>query len=142
MYLMCYQSYLDLDLVRDIVFVDLKQNCMFYNIINFISVFFRRASGDCPKPADVKVLDVLNVLADISYKWNEIGLALKVDSNVLGGLKRGKESDVLKLHTVIKSWHMENPHNATWDIIISAVEGPIVNSKRTADKYKDRVSYD
>ena len=60
MYLMCYQSYLDLDLVRDIVFVDLKQNCMYNYNKFYIQYFFRRISRrkrsrgrrfyNCPKP--------------------------------------------------------------------------------------------
>ena len=62
--------------------------------------------------------------------WPEIGLSLKVSDNVLSSLKHSKERDTIKLAEVIDSWlttSTSQPHFITWETVIDAIKGPIVN---------------
>ena len=75
------------------------------------------------------VHDLLNLLADISNLWCEIGLSLKVSHSFLDGLKRSSESNTIKLSEVIHSWlTTSQPHFITWETVIDAMKGPIVNN--------------
>ena len=67
-------------------------------------------------------------------------MALQVDNNVLDGLRRSNNTDAMKLHDVIQSWYTTQPTETTWDVIISAVKGPIVNNKRKADEIRKHLS--
>ena len=74
--------------------------------------------------------ELLNLLADISHLWPEIALSLNVSDNVLGSLKRSQERDTIKLAEVIDSWLTTStcqPHFITWETVIDAIKGPIVN---------------
>ena len=69
--------------------------------------------------------ELLNLLADISYLWHEIGLSLNVSDSVLGGLKHSPESNAVKLSEVIQSWLTTT--GSFWETVIDAIKGPIVN---------------
>ena len=74
--------------------------------------------------------ELLNLLADISHLWPEIGLSLDVSDNVLDGLISCQERDTVKLAKIIDSWLISNtsqPHFITWETVIDAIKGPIVN---------------
>ena len=74
--------------------------------------------------------ELLNLLADISHMWPEIGLSLEVSDNVMSGLKHSKERDTVKLAEVIDSWLTTSTsqlHFITWEKMIDAIKGPIVN---------------
>ena len=68
--------------------------------------------------------------------WHEIGLALRVHNNILEGLKRLGEakSNVLKLNEVIDSWITTKSSPVTWDTLITAIEGPLVNNVQKANE--------
>ena len=68
--------------------------------------------------------DLLNILATINAKWQEIGLALNISNNDLSGIAKG-ESNIVRLSLVIEKW-METSTSITWQTIIVAIGGPIV----------------
>ena len=69
--------------------------------------------------------ELLNLLADISHLWPEIGLSLNVSDNVLDGLKSSQERDTVKLAKIIDSWLTTT--ESSWETVIEAIKGPIVN---------------
>ena len=82
--------------------------------------------------------DLLELLADISNKWYVIGLGLKVSRNVLDGLEKNKNDDIYKLSKVINAWITSTEkHLRTWETVITAIEGRLVNDKRKADEIRD-----
>ena len=86
------------------------------------------------------VHDILELLADISNKWMEIGLAIGIPDSVLSGLQLSHESNILKLSRVLQSWMTtQSSSPVTWETIISAIEGPIVNDKRKADEIRQHL---
>ena len=74
--------------------------------------------------------ELLNLLADIRNFWYEIGLSVKVPHSILDGLKRGPESNAVKLSEVIHSWLTTT--ESTWETAIDAIKGPIVNNIKKA----------
>ena len=83
------------------------------------------------------VHDILNLLADISHNWMEIALAISIPRNVLNGLQHTYSvSDTVKLNHVLQTWMDTQSSPVTWETIISAIEGPIVNNKRKADEIR------
>ena len=95
------------------------------------------------------VTDVLNkmrpdtsllcsLLANINDKWNEVGIALGVQENVLSGLHQRQDSNTLKLFEVINSWiTTESTSPITWETVISAIEGPVVDKKQGAIEIRE-----
>ena len=72
-------------------------------------------------------------LANINDKWNEVGIALGVQENVLSGLRQRQDTDTVKLSEVINTWiTTESISPVTWETVISAIEGPVVNNKKIA----------
>ena len=57
--------------------------------------------------------------------------------DVLGSCSHSCEDDGNKLSTVIESWVDTMVTDVTWETVIAAVEGPIVNHKSTALKIRD-----
>ena len=88
------------------------------------------------------MLELLTSNNSIDHKWHEIGLALRVHDNILEGLKRQGEakSNVLKLNEVINSWIITKSSPVTWDTLITAIEGPLVNNVQKADEIRDYLS--
>ena len=79
--------------------------------------------------------ELLNLLADISNLWREIGLSLKVPHNILDGLRRSQESNAIKLSEVIHSWFTTTEsHLVTWETVISTIKGPIVINIKKANE--------
>ena len=74
----------------------------------------------------------MSLLTDIEYEWDEIGIALEVEDRVLRGLNRSHEDNTTKLITVLRSWMDTFPSRSTWDVVLAAVEGPIVKHPDTA----------
>ena len=77
--------------------------------------------------------ELVNILADINDKWYEIGVSLKVPSNVLNGLTSCQLSNTYKLDQVIESWlTTAESHLITWETVIDAIKSPIVNNIKKA----------
>ena len=82
--------------------------------------------------------DVLNLLVGISSKWYDIGLSLGIDDNDLDELSRNVQyTNATKLSKVIRKWIDTKSSPVTWETVISAIEGPIVDNKNKADEIRD-----
>ena len=81
---------------------------------------------------------VLDLLADISSRWQTIGLSLRVDSNTLSGISRNNahDSDAVKLDIVIETWKSTKSSPDTWETLISAIGGPLVNHKAKVEEIR------
>ena len=64
----------------------------------------------------------------IKDKWYLIWDSLEVNTGVLDSLKISNLSTHMKLSTVISEWLDEKSNEATWEALLEAVEGPIVNN--------------
>ena len=84
---------------------------------------------------------LLNLLASISNLWHNIGLALSVSDRVLDNLDQRKDSDVIKLSIVIDSWLTSTrPSLVTWETVITAIQGPIVNHVEKTNEIKQHLT--
>ena len=72
--------------------------------------------------------------------WYEIGLSLKVSRRVLNDLRHSQESNIVKLDQVIQSWITTESHFVTWETVIDAIEGPIVNNKLVANTIRKHLA--
>ena len=80
---------------------------------------------------------LINLLAGMSHMWQEIGLALNVESNFLHGLSSSSDSNEVKLANVIEYWMNTQSSPITWETVISAIESPIVGqNKSKADEIR------
>ena len=75
---------------------------------------------------------LFDLLYNIRDKWNEIGLALHVHHNILADLKHLNYSDTFRLLNVINIC-ITQPSPITWEMVITAMENPIVNNKEKSD---------
>ena len=92
---------------------------------------------DISKKAPTKN-QLLDLLADIDDKWYEVGLAFHVPDNILNGLRCSNDSNKVKLSEIIDAWITTNEAGpVTWDNVISAIGGPIVNNKKKANEIRD-----
>ena len=80
--------------------------------------------------------DLLGILVDIDYDWEKIGIALKVEHRVLADLLPSREDNTVKLARVLRNWMDKMPTNITWEVVLTAVEGPIVKHPSTAKKIR------
>ena len=83
-----------------------------------------------------KLVELVSLLTEIEYEWDKIGIALEVQDRVLGGLNRSNDSNTAKLITVLRSWMDTFPSSSTWDVVVAAVEGPIVKHPSIAIKIR------
>ena len=77
---------------------------------------------------------MLGLLASIDSDWYKIGKALKVSHNTLQGLRHNNESNTVRLEEVIHSWITTQSSPVTWQTMIDAIGGNIVNKKAKADE--------
>ena len=83
--------------------------------------------------------ELLDLLADIDNMWQEVGLALGVDSNFLEGLQKEKDSNTTKLSKVIRRWINKKSSPITWETVIIAMEGRIIDNKAKADEIREHL---
>ena len=84
--------------------------------------------------------DLLRVLAPISHIWDLIGMALDIDDCIINGLKRNEVNDKIRLSGILQAW-IDKGDNVTWETIIQAIEGPIVDNKALAEEIRDKYSH-
>ena len=77
--------------------------------------------------------DVLTLLANLSARWKTIGLALRVNSDTLDGLSQSLQPNTDKLADVIGAWISTKSSPVTWETLINAIEGPLLQHKAKAD---------
>ena len=85
-------------------------------------------------PTKYELFELLNSISD---KWYDIGLSLQVRHNVLKDLKNSQEDDIENLIVVIDNFLTKF---VTFEEVITAIEGPIVNDKETADSIRQYLS--
>ena len=85
--------------------------------------------------------EVLKLLADISAHWEDVGLALNVPHDDLDGLVKAACSNKSKLSKVIRLWINTKSSPVTWEALISAIGGTLVNNKRKAGQIHDHVHH-
>ena len=78
-------------------------------------------------------------MACISDKWQNIGEALGVPNTVLKSLLQKDLENINKLSSVLECWMDQYTTKVTWNSIISAIEGPIVEKKSVADEIRKHV---
>ena len=69
----------------------------------------------------------------IKDKWYLIGDSLEVDTGELESLMISNNSTEMKLSIVINKWLEEKSNEATWEVLLEEVEGPIVNNHQIGD---------
>ena len=79
--------------------------------------------------------ELLNLLADISHLWYEIGSSLDVSHDILDDLISSAKNRKYKLAQVIYSWlTTTESHLVTWETVIAAIKGPFVNNKKKGNE--------
>ena len=86
-----------------------------------------------------KARDVIQLLAPVAYKWEDIGISLYIDMNELESIRMSNMSAIQKLFKVIQIW-LENSDSPTWAILIATLEGPIIQSRRVAMEIREYLS--
>ena len=84
-----------------------------------------------------KLYQLRNLLADISSRWREIGLALGISDNDLDNISSVVQDNKSKLCKMITKWIETQSSPVTWGTIIFAIEGPIVDNKRKVDEIRE-----
>ena len=79
------------------------------------------------------------MLACISDQWQSIGEALGVPNTVLMSLLQNNLENKNKLSSVLQCWMDQCTTKVTWNSIISAVEGPIVEKKAVANEIREHI---
>ena len=86
--------------------------------------------------------DLSKRLMDVDNQWEDIGIALSIPQAHLDRLKHSSYSDSGKLFEVLTIWKsIAEPHLFTWETVIAAIEGPIVNNKRKADEIRQYLHF-
>ena len=109
--------------------------CMCY----FYSISFISDPADVLKKAPDKI-DVLLLLANLRARWKTIGLALRVGSDTLDGLSQSLQPNTDKLADVIGAWISTKPSPVTWETLIDAIEGPLLQHKAKADEIRGHLA--
>ena len=81
--------------------------------------------------------DAVEVLMPIKNKWYIIGVALEVSSADLESLKDSNNPVEVNLANMIGKWLDRHAKEATWEVLLKAVEGKIVDSRQTGQKIRD-----
>ena len=77
--------------------------------------------------------DVLALLMPIKDKWYLIGVSLEINTGELESLKTSNNSTEMNLSIVINKWLEEKSNEATWEVLLEEVEGPVVNNHQIGD---------
>ena len=107
-------------------------------IINSVVMCILDISDILKKAPDKHKL--LNLVADISDHWYEIGVCLKVPDKDLESIEKRPINDINKLSAVINIWEDTVSSPFTWETVITAMEGSIVNNLRKGHEIRDYLS--
>ena len=80
--------------------------------------------------------DLMDCLNKINNKWPEIGIALNVSKNDIDSIKEEHPNNTRRLGAVLQIW-MDRDQSVTWQAVIEALEGPIVDNPRIAREIKE-----
>jgi hypothetical protein len=82
---------------------------------------------------------LVELLSDIDSQWNHIGIALGVKLNVIEGIRQQHYDNKSRLTSVLQQWINKNV-DVTWDKLIEAIEGRIVNNEAKANEIRQSLS--
>ena len=96
-------------------------------------------------PADISQIistvptkkDVVELLMPIRSRWYMIGTALAVSSGDLDAINCGNNPVDEKLASTISIWLNKCGKKATWEVLLKAVEGEIVDNQQTGEKIRE-----
>ena len=77
--------------------------------------------------------DVLDLLMPIKDKWYTIGTSLEVETGELNSLKTSNNTAETNLSMVIGKWLEQKANEATWNVLLKEVEGPIIKNYQIGD---------
>ena len=80
--------------------------------------------------------DAVSKLIPIKDKWFMIGTALEVTPADLNSLDTNTNSEE-NLARVISKWMQKKSKKATWEALLEAVEGPMVEGRQVGDNIRD-----
>ena len=81
--------------------------------------------------------EILNQFMDISDKWYDIGVILKVPHSVLDDIKHSwDDSNEKNLSKVVDNWITTPSFPVTWEAVITVIESPTINNNKKADKIR------
>ena len=104
--------------------IPIQRNCLF----NFFFFSFIYVTASC-NGSSVEDLNIKNIhikLYPARKKWFFIGLALKIDSDVLNEIEMDYHSDDERLQAVIDHWLCNSP-NKSWMKLAKCMESEIVD---------------
>ena len=81
--------------------------------------------------------DAVEVLMPIKNQWYMIGVALEISSGDLDSLKFSNNPVEVNLANMIGTWLDKCGEEATWEVLLEAVEGKIVDSQQTGQKIRE-----
>ena len=100
----------------------------------YLSLYILVILNTCPDENEL-----LDLLASIDSDWYKIGKALKVSHNTLEGLSHNNESNTVKLEKVIHSWITTQSSPITWETVIDAIDGNIVNNRAKVNEIREHL---
>ena len=80
-----------------------------------------------------KTKDVVALLMPIKEKWYIIGISLEVETGELNSLKTSNNTAETNLSMVIGKWLEQKANEATWNVLLKEVEGPIIKNSQIGD---------
>ena len=81
--------------------------------------------------------DIVEVLMPIKDKWYMVGTALDVSSADLDSLKCSNNPVEENLTKMLGIWLDKHAKEATWEVLLKAVEGNIVQSQQTGQNIRE-----
>ena len=73
----------------------------------------------------------------IKNRWYMIGTTLEVSSGDLDSIKCNNNPVDEKLASMISTWLDRYGKKATWEVLLEAVEGKIIDSQQTGQKIRE-----
>ena len=84
--------------------------------------------------------DLLQLLAPLAAKWDDIGKELEIDESLVRSLHEESHlSNDIKLSVVLQRWMDIKSVPVTWETIIEVVESPSFNNKRLGQEIRNYV---
>ena len=81
--------------------------------------------------------DVLRLLLPVKERWCIIGTALGVNPKMLNSMEIRSNPPEISLSMIINAWLVEKDKEATWEMLLGAVDSPITGSDETCDKIRE-----
>ena len=81
--------------------------------------------------------DVLRLLLPVKERWYIIGTALGINPKTLNSLEIRGNPPEISLSMIINTWLLEKDKEATWEMLLGAVDSPISGSHKTCDQIRE-----